>query len=422
MLRNKTNKIKLILFLIPTLLIPIFCNGQITSISGNIIDNNQIIINGIDFGSGPTVEIFDDFEKGINGDNISTGTGSAKYGEWNVIGEGIEKYSDSYSVSGDLSFMADYSTTWRNFISKNLQNSREIFFSWWQFVPTDSNWPGENTTDGMNWKIMWVLGPDTTHNDIYSPVILETSALFGSNDQSPGYHKYIDRNHFKKGEWLRQSVYFKGSTTSTSNDGKVYYWYTNETGHNNELADNTANNLKESGGWSILHVNGYGRQTPNCRTYMDDVYIASGDNARARVEIGNSSNYNDCTNLVILTPTSWSDTSITATINQGSFQPGEQAYLYVIDSNGNISNGYPITIGQSSTIRADVNQDNQITSTDAMLTLRKSLNMDMSQTNWQDSPTTGDVNCDNTVNSTDAMLILRKSLGLDMTGTGWCIN
>ena len=74
------------------------------------------------------------------------------------------------------------------------------------------------------------------------------------------------------------------------------------------------------------------------------------------------------------------------------------------------------------TIRADVNQDNQVTSTDAMLTLRKSLNLDMSSTNWQDLPTTGDVNCDNTVNSTDAMLILRKSLGLDMGSTGWCVN
>ncbi len=73
-------------------------------------------------------------------------------------------------------------------------------------------------------------------------------------------------------------------------------------------------------------------------------------------------------------------------------------------------------------IRADVNQDNQITSTDAMLTLRKSLNLDMSQTNWQDSTTTGDVNCDNTVNSTDVTLILRKSLNLDMTNTDWCGN
>ncbi len=77
---------------------------------------------------------------------------------------------------------------------------------------------------------------------------------------------------------------------------------------------------------------------------------------------------------------------------------------------------------QPTSIRADVNQDNQINTTDAMLTLRNSLGLDMSQTNWQISTTTGDVNCDGNSNSTDAMLILRKSLGLDMSGTGWCTS
>jgi len=71
-------------------------------------------------------------------------------------------------------------------------------------------------------------------------------------------------------------------------------------------------------------------------------------------------------------------------------------------------------------IRADVNQDSQINATDAMLTLRKSLDISMNGTNWETSDTTGDVNCDNKTNTTDAMLILRYSLGLSMSGTGWC--
>lgn len=71
-------------------------------------------------------------------------------------------------------------------------------------------------------------------------------------------------------------------------------------------------------------------------------------------------------------------------------------------------------------IRANVDQQNGINSTDAMLTLRNSLSFDMSTTNWQSSTTTGDVNCDGTTNSADAVLILRYSLGLDMSGTGWC--
>jgi hypothetical protein len=74
------------------------------------------------------------------------------------------------------------------------------------------------------------------------------------------------------------------------------------------------------------------------------------------------------------------------------------------------------------TPRADVDQQNGINTTDAYLTLRNSLGLNMNMTNWQPSTITGDVNCDNTSNSTDAYLILRYSLGLSMNGTGWCIN
>jgi hypothetical protein len=73
-------------------------------------------------------------------------------------------------------------------------------------------------------------------------------------------------------------------------------------------------------------------------------------------------------------------------------------------------------------IRADVDQNSFVNTTDALLTLRNSLGLNMSSTNWQASAITGDVNCDGSSNSTDALLILRSSLGLNMGGTDWCIN
>ena len=72
--------------------------------------------------------------------------------------------------------------------------------------------------------------------------------------------------------------------------------------------------------------------------------------------------------------------------------------------------------------RADVDNNSQINTTDAMLTLRNSLGLDMSGTNWQTSTTTGDADCNGSTTSTDAMLILRYSLGLEMSGTGWCVE
>ena len=70
--------------------------------------------------------------------------------------------------------------------------------------------------------------------------------------------------------------------------------------------------------------------------------------------------------------------------------------------------------------RFDVDGSDTVNSTDAMLTLRNSLGLDMGETNWTDLVTTGDVDCNGSSSSTDAMLTLRYSLGLDMGGTNWC--
>ncbi len=71
-----------------------------------------------------------------------------------------------------------------------------------------------------------------------------------------------------------------------------------------------------------------------------------------------------------------------------------------------------------SIIRADVNKDGYINSIDAMLTLRKSLNLDMNETAWKPLNATGDVNCDNTVDITDANLILKHSI--ELSTSKWC--
>ena|GEM_PF-6087878 len=99
------------------------------------------------------------------------------------------------------------------------------------------------------------------------------------------------------------------------------------------------------------NIGSYGRQCIGyeCKPRFDDVYLATGPYAQARVEICNHSTYTTSTNCSIATVTLWSDTEITATLRQGSFANGEQAYLYVFDANGNVnSDGYPIIITSSS--------------------------------------------------------------------------
>jgi hypothetical protein len=76
--------------------------------------------------------------------------------------------------------------------------------------------------------------------------------------------------------------------------------------------------------------------------YMDDVYI---DTTLARVVLGDSDTYNNCTMIEPQPPTWWSTSSISVTVNLGSLgdTQGGLLYLYVFDRDNNHNSvGYPI--------------------------------------------------------------------------------
>ncbi len=69
------------------------------------------------------------------------------------------------------------------------------------------------------------------------------------------------------------------------------------------------------------------------------------DNSWARVVIGNESTLAASTHREIQFPTAWAAGEVTVTANVGSFADSTAAYLYVIDSDGNVNaTGYGVTI------------------------------------------------------------------------------
>src|SRR3989339_1604564 len=321
----------------------------ISSVSGNMSEGQTITVNGSGFGNtGPNVVIFDDFEKGTNGARIQTGAGSAQIGTWNST-EGNVIYSNSASVSGGLAFRADMTNGWRNLAETLLPNGgdTDIFVSWWLYLPAADNYPGQGTTDGTNWKQMWIQGSGTADDDLVFPTFDGSAYFFGNDTCLNSEVRRFGGWNFNKGQWHRYWGYAKG----LASNGQInLYELDPELGYS-ELASfsNTQIQCQTGDKFERVHINGYGRQTTNSHPTYDDVYIASGPNARARIEIGNRSSYEDCTNLAVAVPTSWSSSSITARFFKGSFTSGQTTYLFVVDANGNVSNGYPITIGSGGT-------------------------------------------------------------------------
>ncbi|MEF3692164.1 MAG: hypothetical protein V3574_03890 [Candidatus Moraniibacteriota bacterium] len=338
----------------------VFGAPSITGVSGNIANGESIVISGSGFGtSGPNVVLFDSFEKGSVGNNISIVSNSADVGNWNGLGNIIQIYSSDFSISGTKAMKVD----WSNFYGSgpylrysNVQNS-DILISWWQYMPTNKNVPGTNGPEAgqPNWKWFWIgdEGDDWPWGSDYVTVCLSnnncdaTIAVFPADDLENPQREGGDwiETSFMKGTWVRVSVAMKNAVSG----GYIWNQEVSSSGNIIQLNQTGISTAHLTDPWNILSLPGFGRQDNTAAVYYDDVYVATGASARARIEIGNASTYNASTNLALLTPTSWGASSISATVRGGSFTGGNNAYLYVVDSTGAVNaTGYPITIGSGS--------------------------------------------------------------------------
>lgn len=94
------------------------------------------------------------------------------------------------------------------------------------------------------------------------------------------------------------------------------------------------------GSYLANSYSGYGE------VYYDNVYF---DTSWQRIIICNSSTWNDNTSRhceIQIPHTTWNDDAIQFQANRGSFG-NEQLYLYVIDAEGVVSGGYPVSFGTS---------------------------------------------------------------------------
>ncbi len=367
-----TRKISLIKIAAISSLLTIFWSASayaqpnITSFSGSLTDGSTITINGSSFGvNGPNILIFDDFESGTNGSNIKIGAGSATIGEWTSVTylyPTPPTYSNAHSLSGSLAFRGDATKT----IATDLNGSgttafkmgfttSDIFVSYWYYFPTTSDWPCLNGGNCNN-KLVWVTGSGTSNDDRVIPATSGGSKttplnLYMFGNDSIGEPPLSPPLIMSKGKWYRFWVYLHGVGNTTDHEE---LWVASPSSEANIAAAIRLNRTTliwntTFNGFNRVMINGFNRWCNDCAESaptFDDVYVSIGAGARARVEIGDAATYATSKNLTIATVTSWGDTSITATIRQGSFGNLNNAYLYVIDADGNVNtNGYLLSDG-----------------------------------------------------------------------------
>ncbi len=326
----------------------------ITGATGTLTRQATLTITGHSFGgSGPSVLLFEDFEEAgaVAGNNVPT-TGQFT-GSWTTNGAGgfPQVTYDSNFLSGALSGRM-YGATQVAEILVSLPSVIEIFISYWVMVPAGTYFPSATAVQtfptGSAWKFCWLYDAHTdgTDSDVCLPSYIGNSLFKLTGNANVNLGASIGTQLWVWDAWQRQTIWAQADPNNLQTNGNFFWqWLSAANGLSVPRSDFTNStpifapgnysptvykNLKFAG---FMNSN----QT-NVRPVYDDIYVATGSNSQARVELGDQATYNSCTKLHLQIPTSWNANSITCQCAPGQFSTGSTpVYVYVHDGNGNVN-------------------------------------------------------------------------------------
>lgn len=322
----------------------------IGSVSGAFSNQSSIAISGSNFGSKSSAAPakWDDFSNGTDGSNVANG--------WTLSANTTNpKYSTTYlrtnyrnkDMSVHLGFTGgQYRCQIMHSFGTIPPDPQRIYVTFWSYLYE----PGGSTA---NFKAMRIYGNGS--DETYMP----PGASFAEGSQIGTYPNTVmgvyDSNLSETGKTVHANYsmprsqwnrieYYVDSGTQGNTDGKVQLWTNGIL--RGQINPPTRPFLIDSARFVRVDIGQYyDGSGSGMDHYVSDAYI---DTTLARVEIGNAATWSGCTHREIQIPSAWdpSGTFITVTVNQGAFANGDTAYLYVVDSNGQVNTqGFQITIG-----------------------------------------------------------------------------
>jgi len=426
---NKKENIAILSFLLSLgLLFSFTANIQadpyIDSMSGTIVDGESVSISGSGFGTNALeIEWLGGaggyIESGSDGDEAFRGV-SARNG-WYTTGDTISQIqvefsnADAHSHNNSLLSQYDASHYKSGFRYSTGDAIDEIYVTWWAKIDLGNIFNGQwklyrltrtsNVVDAYL-EIMSGIWHGVSNN--YQRTHLNRTCEGSTNSRwlesescLASRALWLTTNDFpREGEWARLELYAIRSTPNIW-DGE-WDWSCIREGAGTYNTNRIIMTRQTSEDWLYFWWQNYlGNDVRDGseRVYIDDPYIQLG--SRARVEIGDASTWDSCTHREIQIPTNWSDGSITFTVNQGSFQNEDTAYLFAVDSDGTASGGYLITF--TGTAPGDINDDEVVNIQDIQACVNHILGIQ--------NYSTADVNGDESVNVLDVQEIVNIILG-----------
>ena len=306
------------------------------------------MLSGSNFGNKLPAEPVDfwDFEEGSSGSDLSRL-------DWEIWDEGNPdkraEYDSSKAYSGTLSGLINphfdqflpFGTNGpisRRF-SSTLPSSRKFYLSFNSYK--------EEQSEGNSRSKWFRIGSDVQNlpelKFAYNSQSSGTLDALDINGQQacPKGVNYFSSQHL---QWVRNDIYFYAGTPDAA-DGFYEYREYNKGKNIISASDTSCRVLKTDSGGGGTKVQEVNRVRLGAelwrRHWVDNVYL---DITPARVEICDAGSWAARTHCEIQIPhTVWNNTSISITVNQGRFQDGESAHLFVIDENNRVSNSLTVS-------------------------------------------------------------------------------
>ena len=323
---------------------------SISTASGNLAHGDTLAISGTGFGTKATAAPirWETFEDGTVGQSITT------TGYWSAETPSQTLFDDDTPVSTrhshsdkHIRWYSPPSSSTRPFYRDNVgfESTGKAYVNTWLYMDFVSGDPELST--GWQLKLFRIQGG---HSHGTPPYFLNNLCTLDDETVSywvvPIHHNpslWPGSGWMEEHYWVNMIMEYKDSSLDTS-DGQAHFYSSDapltDGAYRKFSRTNIETRYDDITGYvdcllmGYLLVNG----GEEASTYWDDIYI---DKYWARVEIGDASTYANCKHREMQIPSTWSDTSVTVTLNQGSFDQLDSKYLYVVDNDGAVSaSGY----------------------------------------------------------------------------------
>jgi hypothetical protein len=319
---------------------------SVNAVSGEAIQDSLLIIAGSGFGEKQQVSP-------ITWDDVESGSFSNLWQSSNQLSIGSEARHSNSNYCGTANMAGSGGVNLAYFTVDNSAVAETWFVQYWFMIDENFDWGtstygnGDENLANVKFFRMWNPG-SIDENFLINLHGWDNSAQYYAeyvSNSSGGYCESGFLTGWETGVW--HCVQFEYMDSSVGgNDGIFRYWRDGQLIVNDTdlMTRDTYSDLKRPyivGFYDAWNDSGTDRDD----FYIDDVYT---DSTWARVELGNNSVFANCTHREIQIPTAWATDEITVTFNQGSFADGDTAYLFVVDADGDVSDGEMVIIGASS--------------------------------------------------------------------------